>query len=49
MDELRRIYDIFNPYNPYNKLRADDPANVPPLWEWEKENLRDNPPPSPIA
>lgn len=49
VDELRRIFNIFKAYAPYNKLRADDPPNTPPIADWEQENLRENPPPSPIG
>jgi uncharacterized Ntn-hydrolase superfamily protein len=48
VEELRWSLQIFKKYNSFNRLRAEDPPHTPALVEWEKENLSENPPPSPI-
>ena len=45
VEELRRLYGICAPVAAYNRLRADDPDNVPSLHAWERRNLSDHPPP----
>jgi len=49
VEEIRRIFEIYEPYIPFNKLRAEDPAKAPPTGEWESQNVGKNPPPPALA
>ncbi len=48
VQELRRMYEIYQPVVKRRSLRASDPGQDLPTAVWEAEHLRDNPPPPAI-
>ncbi|MDD9917949.1 MAG: DUF1028 domain-containing protein [Rhodospirillaceae bacterium] len=46
--EMRRFWEIYKPVVPFRAARAADPASIPSTYDWERENLSANPPPSTI-
>ncbi len=45
VDEMRRFYEIYKPIIARRELRAKNPADDKATYQWEAENLKDNPPP----
>lgn len=45
VDEMRRFYNIYKPIIARRALRAKNPADDMATYQWEAENLTENPPP----
>ena len=46
--EMRRFWEIYKPVVPFRAARAADPASIPSTYDWERQNLDKNLPPSTI-
>jgi len=39
VEELRRVYGVYEPYMPYYQMRHENPAETPAQDVWARENL----------